>query len=350
LAKTELDYQAWQPGDVEEDDPSFVMGGTVKAGMVRAVEIVLEPAALDYSVYSLIFPDISTWQGDIDWIKMAAMTDVIVIRAGYGNDGIDPRVRENAAQAKLHGLKFGLYWYVKAGKDFRKHIESFKAICDELKPELTPVWDCEYTDYVDSIKNATTQWLAKLDLNWPLDEMIYTRATWWNANTSRTDWPKKRPLWVAHYTSADQPAIPDDWGKVAVPRTWTFWQYSADGNGLGEAFGVQSHSIDLNRYKGSVAEFEQEFDVKLGADEPDPDPDPDPEPEPGGSLQFRVAVDTLNVRNGPSIEAAKVGTLQKGDIVDCLNVRGSDAWVEIEEGKWCAAQYGTRVYLTKVEG
>src|SRR5262249_28606795 len=52
------------------------------------------------------------------------------------------------------------------------------------------------------------------------------------------------PLWVAHWTKAKQPHIPQGWTQ------WTFWQYNAYGNGPGIGSGV-----DLARSHGTLDEL-----------------------------------------------------------------------------------------------
>jgi hypothetical protein len=176
------------------------------------------------------------------------------------------------------------------------------------------------------------------------EPMIYTRASWWDWNTYRQDWPKKHKLHVAHYNLyVDKPDIPADWSEINNPRTWTHWQYSADGNHMGELFGVSSGSIDLNRYNGSIAEFEAEFNVKLGNAEPLPEPEPEicvP--------RFRVLVDVLNVRTGPGTNypmASGDNKLAKGEIVEAVDIAGANVWIEIAPGRWSAMKINSTEYM-----
>lgn len=349
-------YRKWQAGDVEEDDPSYQMGNPQRLDRAGAIPVQVEAVEAEADLYPVQFPDVSSWQGVIDWTVMSTKTDVIYIRAGYGNNGFDPKALENCANARANGILFGLYWYVKAGKDFRLHIDSFQQVIDEVKPALPPVFDCEYTDYTTNIKNLTTQWLAKLYNNWTTtrdNPIIYTRATWWNEKTSRTDWPKQCKLWTAHYTTAAQPAIPDDWGKVAVPRTWTFWQYSANGNGKGDEYGVDgSYDIDLNRFNGTLEQFEDMFGVSI--EKPDPEPPPDPEPVPDDcGMWFEVMAKTLNVRTGPSTSYPIIDTLTQGDIVQALTVGGKDVWIRVDTGTpepgWCAVNYNGAAFCKEID-
>jgi len=329
----------------EIDSPNFTMGGYELQEM--RLEAALAPTPeqiLDRSKYPLIFPDISAWQGDVDWDVMASQTPVIILRAGYGNDGIDVRVRGYHAEARKRGLITQLYWYIKIGKDYKKHTESFSKICYELEPDLPPLFDCEYTEYTDNIKVNTTNWLTKMVNYWELlynDPMIYTRASWWDWNTYRQDWPKNHKLHVAHYNLyVDKPDIPADWGAVNNPETWTHWQYSADGNHMGELFGVSSGSIDLNRYNGSIAEFEAEFDVTLNMEPPIP-------PEPCAT-RFRVLSNVLMIRTGPgtSFPLAKGDNrLAKGEIVEAVDIAGANVWIEIAPGRWSAMKINSTEYM-----
>lgn len=338
----------------ELDDPRFVMGGmaTKPGNMLDTIRGLSSRAPLAAVNYPIVIPDISSWQGVVDWPKMASQAQAVIIRAGYGNDGHDPQLVANVAGADAVGMEWGLYWFVKAGKDFRKHVESFHQVWRNYPGKITPVMDCEYTEY--SRKLDTTNWLSKLVKNWyevsGKDPMIYTRASWWDYNTYRTDWPKALDLHIAHYTIAAQPMIPADWAKVANPRSWTFWQYSADGNGQGSRFGAQSKAIDLNRWQAdngdtSIAAFNQRYGTDI---KPILPPPPPPPPPPGEGLHFSVVVASLNVRSGPGTNYGIVGKLAAGDVVTPLDVAGQDAWVEVSPGKWAAVKINAAVFMKKI--
>lgn len=274
----------------EQDDPRYVMGGgaqltlTERWQQVRSafrvapdmpadrVATVEQPSAQ----YPVSIDDVSKWQGVIDFSRMREKAQAVYIRAGYGDDGLDLNAGQNVNGSSAAGMPHGLYWYVKAGQDFRKHVSSFKAVWLRDGGDLPPIMDCEYTGYSVNVKGNTANWLTKLVKAWQdetgIEPMIYTRQSWWDANTSRTDWPKTLDLWVAHYTSVPEgtivggkpvPWIPADWAAVTNPRTWTMWQYSADGNGLGPSHGAQSASIDRNRWNGTINEFNQKYGTHI---------------------------------------------------------------------------------------
>ena len=353
----------------EQDDPRYVMGGGAQLTLTErwqrvkdAFKILPAPGLDRVAVvetpdpdYPVSLDDASKWQGLIDFLTMRQKAQAVYIRAGYGDVGIDEKGEANAAGANAAGMPHGLYWYVKAGQDFRQHVASFKAAWAEYGGELPPVMDCEYTGYTTNVKGNTANWLTKLIKNWQdetgVEPMIYTRQSWWDANTSRTDWPKTLDLWVAHYTGADEgtiiggkpvPWIPADWAAVTNPRTWTMWQYSADGNGLGPSHGVQSASIDRNRWNGTINEFNQKYGthiLPLGAEPP-----VEPPPVTGDFVKaiyrVKVTASALNVRGGPGTGYTDLGDLKAGCILPVVSEHGD--WLQIDG-------YIHRGYVEKVQ-
>jgi len=77
-------------------------------------------------------------------------------------------------------------------------------------------------------------------------------------------WMTDRPLWIAHYTQAEQPMF-SPW------ESWLFWQFSCKGPGA--AFGAESISIDMNYFNGS----EDDLRMLVGWDTAEPPVIPDAE-------------------------------------------------------------------------
>lgn len=63
------------------------------------------------------------------------------------------------------------------------------------------------------------------------------------------------------------------------------------------------------------------------------------------SLSFEVTADVLNVRNGPGVEYAIIGQLQKGASVTGKRLQSRSVWIEYEEGKWIALAFNGFVNL-----
>jgi lysozyme len=192
--------------------------------------------------------DISKWQGNVNFVKLKSKVSFCYIRAGYGNDYIDPRLNEYRRGCHANNLAFGLYWFVTPGKDWRKHALNFYTIWHEDPGALPPVFDLEQSGGLN--KTKLESWLKKMyDSFCGLsgkeyqDLMTYTSPGWCNKSLPLTNWLKLTQLWVAHWTTRPQPIIPNEW---AIPgKTWTYWQYSSTGKG--SDYGVQSSKVDLDR-------------------------------------------------------------------------------------------------------
>lgn len=62
-------------------------------------------------------------------------------------------------------------------------------------------------------------------------------------------------------------------------------------------------------------------------------------------LNFEVAFEKLNLRNGPGVEYSIVGQLTKGAKFKSKTLNSRSVWVEVEPGKWCALQFEGTTYL-----
>lgn len=255
-------------------------------GLIMAV-------ALDYEVNGV---DLSYWNmdsldnpSDMDQAK-AAGAMFCYIRAGYGNNTYDPYANYYINECKRLNIPWGLYWFTKIGKDWQKHIDFFYEAYNDVGGPLPPVLDCEWTELNKTLTNswiykAADRFKTKAGWNWSDNTpypIIYTSPGWWDAHVERNDWAKHLELWDAHWTTAANPILPGDWGAITNPKTWLFWQWSADGNMLGDDYGMTGDAdIDLNRFNGTKAEFEARFNVELDdPTPPPPDPEPEPDPEP----------------------------------------------------------------------
>ena len=93
--------------------------------------------------------------------------------------------------------------------------------------------------------------LEALDREMPLPDgyahMVYTNYSYWLNVMGKPEWGAKYQLWIAAWTTAARPAVPAPWA------TWTLWQHTSSANG--QAHGVQSDRLDLNRFNGTAAAF-----------------------------------------------------------------------------------------------
>lgn len=282
----------------------------------------------------IVIVDASEYQGKIDFSILSKKAQAIRIRYGYGKYGLDSRASENVEGAKAYGMVFGGYWAIYAGLDYNAHINSFEEALERLGyGDLPPVWDCENTTY--SKKIDTTNWLYKLLLisndRFFKKPDIYTRATWWNSNVNNVSWAKLFDLWVAHYTSAKEGTIVGGNPVPWIPYGWeepgyVMWQYSADGNMLGEEYGVSSDSIDISRFRGdSINTFNAKYGTKIKPLEEITPPPPINEIVP--LKRVKITASILNIRAAETATSTDLGDLPLNSIVPVVEVNGD--WYKI---------------------
>jgi lysozyme len=256
--------------------------------------------------------DISYWQGVIDFAVLADKVDFCIIRAGYGNDMFDPRIDEYRAGAMAEGIPFGLYWYIKPGKDWRKQAVNFYTAWADAGGTLPPVIDLEESGGLG--KTALDSWCAHFYNKFgelsglSLDQMMtYTSAGFLDRAIGQNGWLKHTQLFVAHWTTAPQPIIPIEWSKPN--KTWVLWQHSSKGNGA--EYGASSKYIDLIRRNEQI---------------------PDPEPPDGIVPLFMVKpledYAWVNLRAGAGMDYRDIGDILRGSALPVVEDLGE--WYRVD--------------------
>lgn len=312
-----------------------------------ATDLLEKVRGIDIAALFLVWPvrgiDVSYWQGEIkDPEKLASMVDFILIRAGYGNDWVDPLLEQFREFCKKYGKAFGLYWYVKPGKSPEKHAKSFHLVWVVNPGQIYPTFDLEETGGLNKQDLEGWWWkmyqhrdygfitLAKITLE---KVMTYTSAGFLNAAIGMTNWLKNTMLFIAHWTNADYPLLPREYTDINNPKSWKFWQVRATGKGAD--YGLSSRYVDEVVYNGTKAEFEAEFNVTLPIPEPPPQGDP--------VMKYRVKK-RVSVRTGPGTNFGYVRMREVGEEFVATGVKGDTAcpgahWAQDPDGNWSAAQY-----------
>lgn len=341
--------------------------------------------------------DVSRYQGEIDWKKVASAGYCFaVIRATIGDYYTDPFFYTNWAGAKEAGLLVSAYHVVVATRYAENQIDRFFSILGSRKADLPLVLDIERDDNVSNAANTACiqDCISEIGKKDPRRPIIYTARYYWKDHVlPSADW-EKYDLWVASYT--ETPLLPPGWSR------WRFWQYSPNGRVPGIAGSTDSNwfngSIeDLRRYasgstpppvdivtgiraqvtatvlnvrSGPGIGFKKNGSLKTGDKVTiqqisgrdvwlQPEPGKwvacyyggnqyiaiSPAEKSGTGLQARVLVDYLNIRSGPGVVYSKLGQYHTGNTFNIQGIRGKDAWVQIDPGKWCAFSYGADQYL-----
>lgn len=190
--------------------------------------------------------DVSKWDGDIDWKKVKkAGIDFAIIRAGYGQNSIDYKFRENIEGAYKNGIIVGIYWFSYAYNTNMAKNEAKK--CMEIlkiyKNKITmPVFfDFEYDSMDHANKHGVT--LNKNEVSDIAETFchtitkggyrcgIYTNLDYVN-RYFKQDVLNKYDVWIAQWTST-----------CTYKHKYIMWQYSS----TGRVPGITTN-VDMNLY------------------------------------------------------------------------------------------------------
>ena len=202
--------------------------------------------------------DVSHWQGEIDWIKVAQSgVKFVFIKATEFPDRrisvfIDQNLKKNINGALQNNILWGAYHF------FRTHIDPIiqaQVFCETVGHfnSLPPVMDLEVAGSKGTKLNEKVfTFVKEVQRITGRQTIIYTSGGFWRSymlynRRSDSDWAQVYPLWLAQYTSC-WPSIPYPW------IAWKFWQYSD----RGKLPGIPGN-VDLNWFIGSYEELISQF-------------------------------------------------------------------------------------------
>ena len=248
--------------------------------------------------------DISTYQetsqipGDIDYDLLASRVDGGFIRMMSGKD-FDSDFKRFYANLKDKTILSSYTWgrwkeYAKPQAEIvcaalKDYPTEFRHALDFEKYPGDPILPSNYNivqwclDWGDVYRAHFNEW-PLLYINGDISLRIL--ASRHPRLSELFEWP----LWFT-YPGAE--AVIYSKGYLGGWKEWTFWQYSWAGdnhsfNGM-EYYGVESHGIDLNYFKGDVADFK-----KWAGIDQEPIPTPTPEINISGELvALRTAADAI---------------------------------------------------------
>jgi GH25 family lysozyme M1 (1,4-beta-N-acetylmuramidase) len=212
------------------------------------------------------FPDVSFWQGEIDFSVMAVKTKAIVLRAGQ-NTWVDTKFERNYTEAKKRGLLVGIYWFYDGRASPGEQAELLISLLGNKKLELEVFidWEHNYGGAHEGLKNVVAMMQvveqAGLDIK---GVGLYTGYYFFRSNSnpitnaSQYNYLKTRPLWEAWYTN--------NFAEVLVPAPWTsltsltIWQWGTPSR----SWGQESLEIDMNLFNGTDEEFQVRYGQSTG--------------------------------------------------------------------------------------
>ena len=204
----------------------------------------------------LLGPDVSQWQGTVDWRAVAKNRPFAFTKATDGASFVNPTFAENWNGMRAAGLTLrGAYHFAQPGDPVAqaKHFVDTVNAHGGFPPGTVAVLDAE----VPLKANAAgwiDAWCAAVESLSGLPAFrigIYSSLGWfdaWNIPTVLN----RHFLWVADYSTA----------TVKLPpgvKAWAFWQYTQTGHTAGI-----DHECDLSYFHGSKAQLRALAGVKSG--------------------------------------------------------------------------------------
>ncbi len=223
------------------------------AGLTVALVTLLAPALLAAPRTQGI--DVSHWQGDIDWTRVAR-TNVgfVVAKATDGKAFVDPQYLANRGGATGQEIPFTAYHYARpnrADDDARIEADHFVDTAGLGSGNLLPALDLEESNGLnpDELRQWTWRWLQRVTARTGVRPMIYSGPYFWRTAMGDTRFFANRGyevLWVAHWFTPSPDVPAGNWRG----HGWTFWQWTNCRSVAGISGcvdGDRFHGLDLTR-------------------------------------------------------------------------------------------------------
>jgi GH25 family lysozyme M1 (1,4-beta-N-acetylmuramidase) len=199
-------------------------------------------------------PDVSNWQGSVDWPQLRLRNGhelaFAVAKATEGTRFVDQDFGRNWHGIRARKLVRGAYHFAcpglsSASAEAAHYLAVVHSVGGIHAGDLPPILDLEKAWGLSSaeIYQWTAEWVRIVRHETGRVPMIYTGGFWKSYLNHYTDaWDC--PLWIAQY--AAKPELPAAW------KHWTLWQCTDRAPVEGIAKGV----VDLSFFNGSHAELE----------------------------------------------------------------------------------------------
>ncbi len=213
----------------------------------------LNPSTSDFPVRGL---DVSAYQGDIDWAKVAQAPEhyaFVYLRANHGLDP-DDHLAKNWAEARAAGLRVGAYQFYDMCEDATEQAALFVKQVPVEPDALPEVVDIESSKECPDLQPKDV-FLRNLKVFTDIFQTVYGRKPmlYVNGDVYKNYFLGENTsyqLWFAN--PREKPVLPDGHG-------WNFWQYAWKGR----VQGINDTNIDFDVFQGSRADFDAAFPSHL---------------------------------------------------------------------------------------
>lgn len=184
--------------------------------------------------------DVSEWNGDIDWEAVKASgIDYVIMRCGFGQQGIDKYFAINMEEARAAGVRIGVYYYSYA-TDYDSAVREAKhciELIEEYRNEIDlPVfYDVEEERCIPRMTDVCMGFINTMNY-YGYNCGVYTSGSWYSVyfKDISTDY-----IWIAYWGT-------DDGEPHTKPDYCDVWQYTSKGNVPGIGSGCVDCDIVYN--------------------------------------------------------------------------------------------------------
>jgi len=185
--------------------------------------------------------DVSHWQGNIDWDKVAgAGYKFAFVKATDGTSYVDPEFTRNIQNGNSAGMMMGAYHFAhperdSASSEASHFVNVIKPYMSEM--QLPPALDIEGEASSigwHSLSNWINEFMSDVQSQLGVTPVLYVNVNYAShLDSSVTKWP----LWIADWTK-DPHGTP----RTGKWSTWSYWQYDDKGS----VPGISGSSVDLD--------------------------------------------------------------------------------------------------------
>lgn len=210
-----------------------------------------KPITAPHPAITLNGPDVSSFQGDVNWKEVVKHCRFAFVKATEGLDYTDKTFTKDRVHAmRGAGIIPGFYHFARPqpgrkAEDEAKHfIRTVKAAGGLRKGDLPPVLDIEWVQSLS--QRQLRQWVLSFcrtcERLTGVKPIIYTGLWFWGPRVGnpRTTFGGY-PLWLAAYVTSPVTFLPKAW------KRWTFWQFTDKGRVPGI-----STPCDVSHFHGSL--------------------------------------------------------------------------------------------------
>ncbi|MCP4134287.1 MAG: glycoside hydrolase family 25 protein [bacterium] len=228
---------------------SLIISGLLVVSLYKGVIHFNYPSTKEFPVRGI---DISHHQNEINWTLLKKHNlSFVFIKATEGGDYKDHLFKKNWENARKIGLARGAYHYFTFCKTGKEQAQNFIDTVPVEKNSLPPVLDLEYGGNCKArlgkefLVNEIRDCIEALEKKYNKSPVLYVTSEFYE--TCLIGEFKKYKIWFRNIYG--RPSLIDN-------RDWTFWQF----NNRGKLDGIDTF-VDINVFKGSMAEFEKLFSL-----------------------------------------------------------------------------------------